>query len=519
MSITNTSCSQRMPERTCWTHLVLLLLIMAIIRLWLASTLQLVPDEAYYWSWARQLSFCYYDQPGMIAFIEYLFVQLPGFSSAFMARLPFVLMGLMASVVMYLLSRDLFGSSRNAFYAVLFFNLTPLFWCGSIMLVHDGALIFFWLLALWLFNLFIKKKKRLFLYLSAISITAAMYSKFTGCFLIVGVFLFLLLSSEQRQLFRRFDFYACCLIVAVLFLPVILWNSNNDWIAYHAVQKLGQRDAITFAKRLEYFFAYHGSLLGILSPLFFLSLIMCLARSVIEWAKTKSDTLLLCLCFSLPSLVYFSWLNMNTRSQPNWSAIAWPVVYMLMVELTGRLQRQKRGFSQAFSMTGYWWTALTIAVFTSLLVCLQAAFQIIPLPPEMARKDRLCRELCGWQELGAHVGDMRQNHETIMALRYQIAAELEFYVPGQPQVYCLNAFGRGNHYDFRNDYAALDAQTILIVSEKPIPPELAGKFNTLDGPFRFEVKNRDLIIKSFLIYRGHNFNAFNGPILDRKKHI
>ena len=38
-----------------------------LLRLWLAATLQLSADEAYYWSWAQRLDLGYFDHPPMIA--------------------------------------------------------------------------------------------------------------------------------------------------------------------------------------------------------------------------------------------------------------------------------------------------------------------------------------------------------------------------------------------------------------------------------------------------------------------
>ncbi|MBT4483104.1 MAG: hypothetical protein HOC71_05445, partial [Candidatus Latescibacteria bacterium] len=42
-----------------------------LIRVWLACSLNLTQDEAYYWMWSRNIDWCYYDHPGMIAWLEY----------------------------------------------------------------------------------------------------------------------------------------------------------------------------------------------------------------------------------------------------------------------------------------------------------------------------------------------------------------------------------------------------------------------------------------------------------------
>jgi len=92
-----------------------------------------------------------------------------------------------------------------------------------------------------------------------------------------------------------------------------------------------------------------------------------------------------------------------------------------------------------------------------------------------------------------------------MALRYQIASELEFYLPGQPRVYCLNAFGRGNQYDFTNDYQGLGGKDVLLVSEYPIPEKLAQKFEKVNFPVKLQIFFRGVVIKTFFIYDCRGF--------------
>ncbi|MBN2382678.1 glycosyltransferase family 39 protein [bacterium] len=501
-----------------WTFVVLLVAL-GLVKTWLALSLELVPDEAYYWSWGRDPDFCYYDQPGMIAWIEYLFVLAPGFVSPLMARLPIIIMSLFCSFFLFLISRDLFRNTSNALWAVLFFNITPLFWGGSFLVLHDGPLIFFWTMTLWLLGRYRLTQRPVYLYLTALAATGAMYSKFTAVFLCFGLILYIVLSNEQHHLLRRKELYLCMGLVAVLYLPVIMWNIDHDWIAYKAVQKLGHRSHLSPSKRLEYFFSYHGALLLVLSPLFFVSLVMTYIRAIRSWLSSKEDTILFCLSFSLPVLLYFCLVSFKTRVQPNWSAMAFPVAFILMIELAARGQHSRPGTGRSLILDRYWRYAGLIALFISIVISLQAVYHLLPLPDEIARKDRTSQETVGWAQLGQTVANLRQHNETIMALRYQIAAELEFYVPGQPQIYCMNAFGRGNQYDFRNDYDALDGQDILVVSQKPLPDDLHMKFKHIDPPYQLEIKLKGITIKSFLIYRGIHFQAYSGPLLRGRKHI
>lgn len=54
--------------------------------------LDLIGDEAYYWDWSRQLDWCYYSKPPMVAWLIRLFTELGGNTVA-MVRLPTVVLG------------------------------------------------------------------------------------------------------------------------------------------------------------------------------------------------------------------------------------------------------------------------------------------------------------------------------------------------------------------------------------------------------------------------------------------
>ena len=44
---------------------------MALLTIWrgfINATLELHPDEAYYWLWSKHLALSYYDHPGMVAY-------------------------------------------------------------------------------------------------------------------------------------------------------------------------------------------------------------------------------------------------------------------------------------------------------------------------------------------------------------------------------------------------------------------------------------------------------------------
>lgn len=496
------------------------LVALGAVRLLLAAALDLIPDEAYYWTWSRNLSFCYYDQPGMVAFVGHLATWLTGTTTGFAARLPFVLLSLGGSVLIYAFSQELFCNRWRALAAVLVLNVTPLFWGGSFLIMHDSPLLFFWIAAAYLLARLQKTGKRVYFYLAVLALVGAMYSKFTGVLLAASTVMFFACSPKQRRWLATADFYVGAILAAILFLPVLIWNRDHDWIAARAVLHLGEGSPASLITHLKEFLSYQGGSWLIMSPLIYPALIAGLWMGCQRWlADRDDDATLLCISLSLPILVFFSLMTLHSRVHPNWSAMAYPAAIVLMVEELGRRARPAGAKGVLLFSRRSWLAAICVSLLISLLASVQALWHIIPMPDKMARKDRIYKEFYGWKNLGAAAGHEVHPGEQILAFRYQVAAELEFYVPGQPRIYCMNAFGRGNQYDFTNDYAALSGRDVLVVTTDPFPGELAEKFASVGQPKRYEILHRGTVIKEFFFYHCRGFDPNRGGDLSGRKHV
>lgn len=485
-------------------HVIVLIGILFLIKLYLARILNLMPDEAYYWSWSRDLSWCYYDQPGMIAWIEYLFTGLSGVISPLSARFPMILLSLGTTIAVYFASLELFGSQNRALIAAALINIIPIFFTGSIFVMHDSPLLFFWALSGFMFARFNKTKNPVFLYLLAVTTAGAVYSKFTGVFFTGGVFLFFMLSPESRKWLKSPHFWLAQALFALMMLPILQWNTTHDWAAFKAVMKLSAKSPSSFSTLLDYIFSYHAAQFILISPFIYIPLIFSLFYGVKCWLKEKNDSILICLVASVPVLIYFTYLCFRTRVQPNWPVFGYPMAMILMIELIGRREIKFPG--QLFYSLNYWRTAVGITLFINIILVLHALFCLIPHNFEgLVKKDRLIKEFYGWPKLAEKVSLTENPGQIVMALRYQIASELEFYYPQEKHVFCLNDFGRGNQYDFENDYRNLYSRDVLLVSEKPIPPALAERFEKVGPALKYMQIFKGVIVKTYYLYNCYNY--------------
>lgn len=190
--------------------------------------------------------------------------------------------------------------------------------------------------------------------------------------------------------------------------------------------------------------------------------------------------------------------------QPNWPVFGYPMALILMVELIG--QKELKYPKRLFYNRNYWRTAFGVTIAINILLVLHALYCLIPHNFEdLIKKDRFVKEFYGWPKLAMKVSQSEFPEQIVMTLRYQIASELEFYYPREIQVFCLNDFGRGNQYDLENDFQRINGKDILLVSEKPIPPKLAERFEKIGPTVTYMQIFRGVIVKTYYMYNCYNY--------------
>ena len=90
------------------------------VRLITIHTIQLSPDEAYYWNWSQHPSLAYSDHPPMVAWVMAFFTALGGNSELFV-RLGGFLLSAAALFFLFATARTLFpspaGNSPGMFFS------------------------------------------------------------------------------------------------------------------------------------------------------------------------------------------------------------------------------------------------------------------------------------------------------------------------------------------------------------------------------------------------------------------
>jgi undecaprenyl-diphosphatase len=132
--------------------------------------------------------------------------------------------------------------------------------------------------------------------------------------------------------------------------------------------------------------------------------------------------------------------------------------------------------------------------------------------------------MAGWDELGLETGRVLQQmpepqNTFIFGLRYQIASELAFYMPGQPRTVSINRWKRPNVYDYwwqDSDLAGMDAVGVVYGGSDNQMKHLLQVFDRVDPPLKFTIykrrgfmRNRTSVeaVKFFYIYKAYGFKG------------
>lgn len=228
-------------EITLWLNLgsprqrvLMLILISAAIRITFAASLDLGVDESYLVATGRQFVWSTYDHPPMAWWIGWAITHLTGSESAFVVRLPFILLFVATTWQIYRLGQFLFHDDAG-FWAALALNCAPVLGVTSATWAVPDAPLMLALVsgALSLAHVLFNKNASPILWLSAgFWGGVALLSKYHGAFLFIGALIFLISCLPYRHwLISPWPYLGTALAV-LMFSPVLIWNEQHEWVSF-----------------------------------------------------------------------------------------------------------------------------------------------------------------------------------------------------------------------------------------------------------------------------------------------
>jgi 4-amino-4-deoxy-L-arabinose transferase-like glycosyltransferase len=479
---------------------LLLIAAFTLLRLLLAASTPLLPQEAYYWSWSRHLAGSYFDHPPLASWMIALSTAVFG-STVFGIKSAAVAWSLGWNLLWLRLIQDMYDDRRLAFWSLLALNLTLVYEAYGIGPTPDGPLLFGWVGTIWaVWRAGASGQARWWL-LAGVFAGLGLLGKYSAVLLLPVVLLYLATSPTQRHWLRRPWPYLAMLIAAAMFAPVLLWNAEHQWVsfAFQGSRRAGQMAAF----KPRFALVLLGTQLLMVTPWLFglsLSALWRAAREALAGASTERTRLLL-FSAAVP-LLLFTAISFRSLVKINWLA---PAYWSLII--LGLHQWLQRGASMRRLA---WGLASSAAV-----AVLALAASLTPNLPIVGDLN----SWSGWKEaaqrvdLASRAARAAGQSSFVFSPNYKISSLLRFYLPGQPRTYAQDIYGaRALQFDyFPLDSDLKGATGILVLSDQSQSQldlaRVAPYFDTLERVDVVETQAFGRVTRRVEIYRGTNYKG------------
>jgi 4-amino-4-deoxy-L-arabinose transferase-like glycosyltransferase len=387
------------------------LAVLTLIRLFVASVIPLAPDETYYWVWSRALAAAYIDHPPMVALWIWAGTALAG-ANPIGVRLFGPFAAALGSLLLYDTAERLFPGRRAGLSAAALLNATLALGVGAVIMTPDTPLLLFWTATLWAGARLASGGAPAWWLAAGVFAGLALVSKYTGAFLPIGLGLFAILTTPRSL--RRPQPWAGGLIAALLFLPVVLWNAQHEWIGF---LRQGGRVADWRPERAVQFLGeLVGGQIGLTTPGVFVLFTVGIMVAIRTTVRSRDPAWTLLAAFSVPPILVFVQHAIGDRVQGNWPVIVYPAAAVAAAGLAGTIWQR------------WLWPSCVLGLVITGTVYAHVVTRWPALP---GGRDPVARQLDGWDNLAARAEAARQTAaaDFIAAEPYGVAAELAWALP------------------------------------------------------------------------------------------
>ncbi len=444
-----------------------------LLKLWLACTVPLFGDEAFYWLEGQQLAWAYSDLPGLTAWLARLGVAVGG-DTLIGLRWPFLLLGTALPWLSVRITARWFGDDAG-WRAGSFSLLLPLASLTGLLALPDVPLLFATLLAFDACAMLLQRVTAAACLELAFALAIGANSHYRFAISLFAAGLGLLATREGRRVLRHPCVLVALAVGALAWLPILLFNLDE-----HAA---GLR--FQFVDRHPWRFHLYGLKLQlaqpfIVGPLLYVALLWALWQA---WRRRNDPRwCFLLVAAGLPIAIFAGLAPFVDIERVSFH---WPLsAYLLLIACVPWLLRDgghRRSHAWVVGTSGLlcagmWLCASQLALPGGTLRLAQAGFY-----PEM---------FAGWNAVGV---ESRRKLSAlppgtaIVADNFNLAAHLEFAMAGvQPVIaldHRLNAkHGRSLqlalwHRDERALPALAQRPVLLVVEESLLQLELREPWN------------------------------------------
>lgn len=276
----------------------------------------LLNDEAYYWVYAQQMDWGYFDHPPMIALL--IKIGYSVFNNELGVRLLGIIFASLSFTFIYKIIVSESAEKVNLKFLLLMIGSSVFMNLYSFMAIPDTPLLFFTILFFWQFQRFLKDESIFNSILLGIISALLVYSKYHGVLVIT------LAIFANPKLFTRKSIYIVSFTAILLFIPHLIWQFQHQYptIRFHLIDKGN-------SFKINHVFSYLGEQLAFTGPL------LLLLFTIIYKARNNFQYTLKFV--SLGIFLFFLISSFRGMVNAYWTLVAWPgiviLAYFKMIEI------------------------------------------------------------------------------------------------------------------------------------------------------------------------------------------
>lgn len=279
------------------------LILITLVNLLQAYFTEITLDEAYYYQYARDLDWGYYDHPPMVALV--IKISQLFFNGNLGVRFLTVLLfsGNLFLIWKYLLPQDK-ASYVNEFI-ILSLGLVMMN-AYSFITTPDVPLLFFGTIFFILYKRFTEKQNFWNAVLLGISVALLFYSKYQAVLLV-----FFVVISNLKMLTKPY-IYLAGIVTSLLMLPHLMWHIQHDFptFQYHLVDRSEKF-------KIKYFLEYLPNQFAVFNPFILIPFVILLFKNKYQNLQEKAYYFV-CVGF----LFFFAITSLRGHVEPHWTVIA-----------------------------------------------------------------------------------------------------------------------------------------------------------------------------------------------------
>ena len=499
-------------ERTLAIGLVVYALVLRLVYL---GSVELLPEETYYWEYSRHLDIGYLDHPPMVAWLIRAGTALFG-QSPFGIRIGALCSGIIASVFAYRLARNLLGEG-GARAALVLSQVLPFFFLSGLLMTPDAPLTAAWAASLYYLERALVAGRSDAWWRAGLALGLGAISKYSIALLVPVTLVFMIWDRKSRRWWSRWEPYAAALVALAVCSPVIIWNAQHEWasFAFQTSRRLAEVPRFSLHKLL-------ASALVLITPTGVTAVAAALlgpkpARDAGDDAPRRQ--LFVNMAILVP-LAVFAAFSLRHEVKLDWTGAPW--VAALPVMAAGMISAGRLSGLRA------WVRAAWMPTLVTMLLIYGAGLHYLVLGlPGVGYSRHIELVPVGWRDLSGRILEIAAavRKETgadpvIVGMdRYAIASELAFYGAGRTKtplpISSVHLFG-GNGLMFERWAPAEteNGRTLLLVGWDPadLDGEAIRSHAERLGPVEVEVLTRDgRFVRRYYYRVAYDYQAIPRP--------